>query len=108
MGLLVDITIDMSILTDSPIISPPNFDRLPSLVSELRDLILELAPPAHAGLRHSIASVLDPELIGQQAKHGVLDMRRLMAFIVQTLQRFCAPIRDDAVGQPLLISISMC
>lgn len=37
------------------------------------------------------------ELIRQEAEHGALDIRGLTTFVLGTMARLCAPVRDEEV-----------
>lgn len=37
------------------------------------------------------------ELIRQEAEHGVLDIRGLTTYILDTMAMLCAPVRDEEV-----------
>ncbi|KAK4051707.1 Protein SOSEKI 1 [Microbotryomycetes sp. JL221] len=87
--------------------------RIPSLIHELRAIILSLLPshtssssstpiwtpsaPSDAVTREQIFDSLDPAFLSQQLSRGVLDVGNLATFLGQTLKMHCAPMRDALV-----------
>lgn len=71
-------------------------ELLPVLFETMRDILLTLVPK---GDRAEVEEALDPELITQQLTHGVLDFKKLSAWLAQVLKAHCAPMRDGWVEQ---------
>jgi hypothetical protein len=72
--------------------------RLPVLILELRAILLSLLPARSRG-HADVALALDPDLLTQEVRHGVLDSSRLARFMGHTLKLHCAPMRDELVDQ---------
>lgn len=87
--------------------SPDVLQRLPSrvtaLATELRDTLIAILPEVQGTERdmeathRSIRDHIDPELIEQEAAHGVLDLSSLAHYLVPVLKAHCAPMRDELV-----------
>ncbi|NXX54980.1 TCP11 protein, partial [Scopus umbretta] len=77
--------------------SPPDYTRAIQLLEEIKEALLSLLLPRHNQLRSQIEEALDMELIRQEAEHGALDIRSLTAYVLGTMARLCAPIRDEEV-----------
>lgn len=81
--------------------------RLPSRVTalavELRDTLVTILPIAQGAevemeaTFRAIRDTIDPELITQEAAHGVLDLLSLARFLVPIIKAHCAPMRDELV-----------
>ena len=71
------------------------FSRLPVLLNEIREIILELV--ANDDYRKSVEDHMDVPLMAQQLEHGVLNVVGLIEFIAGTLKAHCAPARDGMV-----------
>ncbi|NXA18553.1 TCP11 protein, partial [Ibidorhyncha struthersii] len=76
---------------------PPDYTRAIQLLQEIKEALLSLLLPRHHQLRSQIEEALDMELIRQEAEHGALDIRGLTTFVLGTMARLCAPIRDEEV-----------
>lgn len=61
-------------------------------------MILDLLTPQHVRLRSEIESMLDIDLLRQQAENECLDARQLFENIIELLSRLCAPARDKMVN----------
>ena len=48
-------------------------------------------------MRTQISEVLDMELIGQQAASDTVDIQGLASYIISTMGKLCAPVRDEEV-----------
>ncbi|NXF50495.1 TCP11 protein, partial [Oceanites oceanicus] len=77
--------------------SPPDYTRAIQLLQEIKEALLSLLLPRHNQLRSQIEEVLDMELIRQEAEHGALDIRGLTMYVLGTMARLCAPVRDEEV-----------
>ncbi|NWY54568.1 TCP11 protein, partial [Chionis minor] len=77
--------------------SPPDYTRAIQLLQEIKEVLLSLLLPRHRQLQSQIEEALDMELIRQEAEHGALDIRGLTVFVLGTMARLCAPIRDEEV-----------
>ncbi|ELK25948.1 T-complex protein 11-like protein 2 [Myotis davidii] len=58
---------------------------------------LNADPPDGNRLRNQICEVLDTDLIRQQAEHGAVDIQGLANYIISTMGKLCAPVRDDDI-----------
>ncbi|KAM6370213.1 T-complex protein 11 homolog [Pluvialis apricaria] len=76
---------------------PPDYSQAIQLLQEIKEALLSLLLPRHHQLRRQIEEALDMELIRQEAEHGVLDIRGLTTFVLGTMARLCAPVRDEEV-----------
>ncbi|NXH66095.1 TCP11 protein, partial [Hydrobates tethys] len=77
--------------------SPPDYTRAIQLLQEIKEALLSLLLPRHNQLRSQIEEALDMELIRQEAEHGALDIHGLTMYVLGTMARLCAPIRDEEV-----------
>ncbi|XP_014809200.1 PREDICTED: T-complex protein 11 homolog isoform X2 [Calidris pugnax] len=76
---------------------PPDYTRAIQLLQEIKEGLLLLLLPRHHQLRSQIEEALDMELIRQEAEHGALDIHGLTTYVLGTMARLCAPIRDEEV-----------
>ncbi|KAM6191881.1 LOW QUALITY PROTEIN: T-complex protein 11 homolog [Sarcoramphus papa] len=76
--------------------SPPDYTPAIQLLQEIEALLLLLLP-RHNQLRSQIEEALDMELMRQEAEHGALDIHALTTYVLGTMARLCAPIRDEQV-----------
>uniref|UniRef100_A0A5F8HJE2 T-complex 11 like 2 n=1 Tax=Monodelphis domestica TaxID=13616 RepID=A0A5F8HJE2_MONDO len=72
-------------------ISPAQFDPMETLLSFLT--------PGGNRLRTQISEVLDTELIRQQAEHNAVDIQGLASYVISTMGKLCAPVRDDDIKE---------
>ncbi|NXJ71028.1 TCP11 protein, partial [Rostratula benghalensis] len=77
--------------------SPPDYTWAIQLLQEIKEGLLSLLLPRHRQLQSQIEEALDVELIKQEAEHGALDIRALTRYILGTMARLCAPVRDEEV-----------
>ncbi|XP_074019636.1 T-complex protein 11 homolog [Numenius arquata] len=77
--------------------SPPDYTGAIQLLQEIKEGLLSLLLPRHHQLQSQIEEVLDVELIRQEAEHGALDIRGLATYVLGTMARLCAPVRDEEV-----------
>ncbi|XP_060897084.1 T-complex protein 11 homolog [Labrus mixtus] len=76
---------------------PPNYSHAVVLLQEVKTMLQSLLLPGHVRLRSQLDEVLDMDLIRQQVDHGALDLRRLSAYIINTMASLCAPVRDPHI-----------
>ncbi|XP_023613019.1 T-complex protein 11-like protein 2 isoform X5 [Myotis lucifugus] len=77
---------------------PPEYDHAIKLFEEIREILLSfLIPGSGNRLRNQICEVLDTDLIRQQAEHGAVDIQGLANYIISTMGKLCAPVRDDDI-----------
>ncbi|RUS25754.1 T-complex protein 11-domain-containing protein [Jimgerdemannia flammicorona] len=69
----------------------------PGLLGDIKERLLALAPP-NSAIRTEINEVLDIELITQQIGKDVFDVRKCLAYVIATMRKLCAPIRDQVVN----------
>ncbi|KAM6398813.1 LOW QUALITY PROTEIN: T-complex protein 11 homolog [Rhynochetos jubatus] len=77
--------------------SPPDSAPAIQLLQEIKEALLSLLLPRHNQLRTQIEEALDMELMRQEAEHGALDIRGLTTYVLGTMARLRAPIRDEDV-----------
>ncbi|XP_040975623.1 T-complex protein 11 homolog isoform X2 [Aquila chrysaetos chrysaetos] len=77
--------------------SPPDYTWAIQLLQEIKEALLSLLLPRHNQLRSQIEEALDMQLIRQEAEHGALDIHGLTTYVLGTMARLCAPIRDEEV-----------
>ncbi|NXX22660.1 T11L1 protein, partial [Podargus strigoides] len=76
---------------------PPTYDHAIKLLGEIKENLLSLLLFGHTRLRRQITEVLDLDLIKQQAENGVLDISKLVEFIIGMMGTLCAPARDEEI-----------
>ncbi|RXN17741.1 T-complex 11 2 [Labeo rohita] len=76
---------------------PPEYDYAIKLLEEIRDTLLSFLNPGANRLRTQIMEVLDMDLIRQQADNNAVDIQGLVSYIINTMGKFCAPVRDDEI-----------
>lgn len=76
---------------------PPEYDYAIKLLEEIRDTLLSFLNPGANRLRTQIIEVLDMDLIRQQADNNAVDIQGLASYIINTMGKFCAPVRDDDI-----------
>lgn len=59
-------------------------------------MLLFLNPGANR-MRTQIMEVLDMDLIRQQAENDALDIQGLASYIISTMGKLCAPVRDEEI-----------
>ncbi|CAJ0765450.1 17586_t:CDS:2 [Entrophospora sp. SA101] len=73
------------------------FDRcMPNLLNDIKQRLVELMPP-NSPMYSSVNEVLDIELITQQSKAGVYNIRNCIMFITNMMLQICAPVRDEQI-----------
>lgn len=50
-------------------------------------------------MRNQICEVLDMDLIRQQAEHNAVDIQGLANYVISTMGKLCAPVRDNDINQ---------
>lgn len=50
-------------------------------------------------MRNQICEVLDTDLIRQQAEHNAVDIQGLANYVISTMGKLCAPVRDNDINQ---------
>ncbi|XP_056091740.1 T-complex protein 11-like protein 2 [Rhinichthys klamathensis goyatoka] len=76
---------------------PPEYGHAIKLLEEIRETLLSFLNPGANRLRTQIMEVLDMDLIRQQAANNVVDIQGLVSYIINTMGKFCAPVRDDEI-----------
>ena len=64
---------------------PPNYTQALSLLSEIREALINLLLPSQTRVKDAIAEKLDVELIAQQAENRVLDVKGYALFIIDLI-----------------------
>lgn len=62
-------------------------------------ILLSFLNPGANRLRSQICEVLDTDLIRQQAQHDAVDIYGLANYVITTMGKMCAPVRDNDVKQ---------
>lgn len=78
---------------------PPEYEHAIKLFEEIREILLSFLIHGGGRLRDQICEVLDPDLIRQQAAHSAVDVPGLADYIIRTMGRLCAPVRDADVRE---------
>jgi len=73
----------------------PNAPR--SRSPTMQQILLSFLNPGANRMRTQIAEVLDMALIRQQAANASVDIQGLAAYVVSTMGKLCAPVRDHEV-----------
>ncbi|XDV24996.1 hypothetical protein PO909_029003 [Leuciscus waleckii] len=76
---------------------PPEYCHAINLLEEIRETLLSFLNPGANRLRTQIMEVLDMDLIRQQAANNAVDIKGLVSYIINTMGKFCAPVRDDEI-----------
>ncbi|KAM6114464.1 LOW QUALITY PROTEIN: T-complex protein 11 homolog [Phoenicopterus ruber ruber] len=76
---------------------PPDTTRAIQLLTETKEALLSLLLPRHSQLRSRIEEALEGELVRQEAERGALDIHGLTAYVLGTMERLRAPIRDEEI-----------
>ncbi|XP_076467122.1 T-complex protein 11-like protein 1 [Babylonia areolata] len=77
---------------------PPDFSHALVLIEEVKEVLLMLLLPQHVRLRAQIMEVLDMELIQQKMENDAFDIFYYANYVVGTMARLCAPVRDQRVA----------
>eukprot|EP00069_Balaena_mysticetus_P021042 bmy_13427T0 len=104
-------TSDSSSKSSSPAsTSPPRvvtFDEVMAAARNLSNMtlaheiavLLSFLTPGGNRLRNQICEVLDTDLIRQQAEHSAVDIQALANYVISTMGKLCAPVRDDDIRE---------
>ncbi|EPY74052.1 hypothetical protein CB1_002317008 [Camelus ferus] len=65
----------------------------------LVEILLSFLTPGGNRLRNQICEVLDTDLIRQQAEHSTVDIQGLSNYVISTMGKLCAPVRDDDIRE---------
>ncbi|KAJ8791602.1 hypothetical protein J1605_020324 [Eschrichtius robustus] len=65
----------------------------------LVQVLLSFLTPGGNRLRNQICEVLDTDLIRQQAEHSAVDIQGLANYVISTMGKLCAPVRDDDIRE---------
>ncbi|XP_059894746.1 T-complex protein 11-like protein 2 [Gadus macrocephalus] len=76
---------------------PPVYGHAIKLLEEIKEILLSFLNPGANRMRTQISEVLDMELIGQQAASDTVDIQGLASYIISTMGKLCAPVRDEEV-----------
>ncbi|XP_034529964.1 T-complex protein 11-like protein 2 isoform X1 [Notolabrus celidotus] len=76
---------------------PPEYGQAIKLLEEIRGILLSFLIPGNNRMRTQITEVLDMDLIRQQADNDAVDIQGLASFIIATMGKFCAPVRDEEI-----------
>lgn len=64
---------------------------------DMFQILLSFLNPGANRMRTQIMEVLDMDLIRQQAENGALDIRGLASYIITTMGKLSAPVRDPEI-----------
>ncbi|XP_019370882.1 PREDICTED: T-complex protein 11-like protein 2 [Gavialis gangeticus] len=78
---------------------PPEYEHAIKLFEEIKEILLSFLTPGANRIRNQICEVLDTDLIRQQAEHNAVDVHGLASYVINTMGKLCAPIRDDDIKQ---------
>ncbi|XP_023263998.1 T-complex protein 11-like protein 2 [Seriola lalandi dorsalis] len=76
---------------------PPEYGQAIRLLEEIREILLSFLNPGANRMRTQIMEVLDMDLIRQQADNDAVDIQGLSSFIITTMGKMCAPVRDEDI-----------
>ncbi|XP_012725205.2 T-complex protein 11-like protein 2 [Fundulus heteroclitus] len=76
---------------------PPEYRHAIKLLEEIREMLLSFLNPGANRMRTQIMEVLDLDLIRQQAENNAVDIQGLASYIIATMGKLCAPIRDEEI-----------
>uniref|UniRef100_A0A8D0GBQ9 T-complex 11 like 2 n=1 Tax=Sphenodon punctatus TaxID=8508 RepID=A0A8D0GBQ9_SPHPU len=78
---------------------PPEYEHAIKLFEEIKEILLSFLNPGANRIRNQICEVLDTDLIRQQAEHNAVDIHGLASYVINTMGKLCAPVRDDDIKQ---------
>ncbi|XP_010004091.1 PREDICTED: T-complex protein 11-like protein 2 [Chaetura pelagica] len=78
---------------------PPEYEHAIKLFEEIKEILLSFLTPGANRIQNQICEVLDADLIRQQAEHNAVDIHGLANYIINTMGKLCAPIRDNDIKQ---------
>ncbi|XP_070709627.1 T-complex protein 11-like protein 2 [Pempheris klunzingeri] len=76
---------------------PPEYGQAIRLLEEIREILLLFLNPGANRMRTQILEVLDMDLIRQQADNDAVDIQGLASYIITTMGKLCAPVRDEEI-----------
>lgn len=76
---------------------PPEYGQAIRLLEEIREILLSFLNPGANRMRTQIMEVLDMDLIRQQADNDAVDIQGLASYIIATMGKLCAPVRDEDI-----------
>lgn len=76
---------------------PPEYEHAIKLLEEIREILLSFLNPGANRMRTQIMEVLDIDLIRQQADNDAVDIQGLASYIISTMGKMCAPVRDAEI-----------
>lgn len=85
------------ILKDELNDDPPEYGQAIRLLEDIRETMLSFLNPGANRMRTQIMEVLDIDLIRQQADNDIIDIQRLASYIISTMGKLCAPVRDEEI-----------
>lgn len=62
-------------------------------------ILLSFLAPGANSLHNQICEVLDIDLIRQQAEHNAVDIQGLANYVITTMGKMCAPVRDEDIRE---------
>lgn len=78
---------------------PPQYEYAIKLFEEIREILLSFLTPGGNRLHSQICEVLDIDLIRQQAEHSAVDIQGLANYVISTMGKICAPVRDEDIRE---------
>ncbi|XP_063165183.1 T-complex protein 11-like protein 2 [Candoia aspera] len=78
---------------------PPEYEHAIKLFEEIKEILLSFLNPGANRMRNQICEVLDTDLIRQQAEHNAVDIQGLANYVISTMGKLCAPVRDNDINQ---------
>lgn len=78
---------------------PPQYEYAIRLFEEIREILLSFLAPGANSLHNQICEVLDIDLIRQQAEHNAVDIQGLANYVITTMGKMCAPVRDEDIRE---------
>lgn len=76
---------------------PAEYGHAIRLLEDIREILLSFLNPGANRMRTQIMEVLDMDLIRQQADNDAVDIQGLASYIITTMGKMCAPVRDDDI-----------
>uniref|UniRef100_A0A665WH87 T-complex 11, testis-specific-like 2 n=1 Tax=Echeneis naucrates TaxID=173247 RepID=A0A665WH87_ECHNA len=76
---------------------PPEYGQAIRLLEEIREILLSFLNPGANRMRTQIMEVLDMDVIRQQADNDAVDIHGLSSYIITTMGKICAPVRDEDI-----------
>ncbi|XP_076152804.1 T-complex protein 11-like protein 2 [Alosa pseudoharengus] len=76
---------------------PPEYRHAVKLLEEIRGILLSFLNPGSNRMRTQIMEVLDMDLIRQQADNDAVDIQGMATYVINTMGKMCAPVRDEEI-----------